>query len=145
MIRKTSETRPLSATVVNEYNDSQVNAYSTAYVNALHDINYYYSNSSTGLTITPTKDCLCEVVASFSTWGFGGGTVTAAITINNNPTTLYNYNGVGENGDSVARDITARALFKLTAGTTYSISSGLSNSGGQKNRMLIAKTIPLNE
>ena len=32
-IIKVSQTRPLSATVVNEYNDSQVNAYSTEYVN----------------------------------------------------------------------------------------------------------------
>lgn len=32
-IKKTSETRPLSATVVNEYNDSQENAYSCDYIN----------------------------------------------------------------------------------------------------------------
>lgn len=145
MIKKTSETTPVAATVVNQKNNSTTDAYSCGYVNALHDYNYYYSNSSTGLTITPTKDCLCEVIASFSTWGYGGGTVTAAITINNSPTTYYNYEAQGVNGDSVARDITARALFKLTAGTTYSISAGVSNSGGQKTRMLIAKTIPINE
>ena len=145
MIKKTSETTPTMASIVDGYSTSTQDGYSCGYVNALHDYNYYYSNSSTGLIITPTKDCLCEVVASFSTWGYGGGTVTAAITINNSPTTYYNYEAQGGNGDSIARDITARALFKLTAGTTYSISSGLSNSGGTKTRMLIAKTIPLNE
>jgi len=33
MIRKTSETRPLGATVVNAYDNSQINAYSTQYCN----------------------------------------------------------------------------------------------------------------
>ena len=32
MIRKTSETRPLTGTIVNSYNDSQVNAYSCKYI-----------------------------------------------------------------------------------------------------------------
>ena len=46
MIRKTSETRPLSATVVNEYNDSQVNAYSTEYVNDI--LEWKYLGTTTG-------------------------------------------------------------------------------------------------
>lgn len=33
MIKKTSETRPLGATVVNAYDNSQINAYSCAYSN----------------------------------------------------------------------------------------------------------------
>lgn len=103
---------------------------------------YYYTNSASSLEITPTYDCLCEVETTVSTWGYGGGETTVSITINNNPTTIFNYSGKGNEGNSVARDVSAKALFKLTANTTYTISRNLSNSGGTKSANIIAKIIP---
>ena len=48
-IKKTSETRPLTATVVNEYNDSQENAYSTEYVNnAINPLQIYGAETKIG-------------------------------------------------------------------------------------------------
>ena len=45
-IRKVSNTRPLSATVVSEYNNNQINAYSTNYINNIN--NHSTSETFTG-------------------------------------------------------------------------------------------------
>ena len=103
---------------------------------------YYYTNSENSLTFTPTYDCYCEVDATYTTWGYGGGTTTVSISITGTAQTIYNYNGIGNGGNSVARDVSARALFKLTAGTSYTISMGRANSGGAQSKRLLCKLIP---
>lgn len=102
---------------------------------------YYYTNNEDKLTFTTEYDCYCEVEATVSTWGFGGNSVTVSISCSN-ATTIYNYQGVGNGADVTARDVSAKALFKMEKGKSYTVTTSRNNQGGMQCKRLLCKLIP---
>lgn len=103
---------------------------------------YYYTNSADTLTFTPTEKCYCESTYIVTTWGYGGNNFTVSQSINNNPTTIFKYEGKGYGGNTISRDVTSKALYVLEANVQYTISTGISGGGGSSSKMIIAKLIP---
>ena len=120
----------------------QVGGESLEKYNISNQIKFYYTNTTT-LNLTPEKDCLCEVDGISTTWGYDGGQVTVSLQINNSPTTIFNYNGIANAGNTVARDVSCKAVYQLTGGVSYRINLVLNNSGGNKSNRIIAKTYNL--
>ena len=60
-IKKTSETRPLGATVVNAYDNSQINAYSTQYIDNINT--YSTTETNTGKKWIDGKDIYRKVIS----------------------------------------------------------------------------------
>lgn len=97
------------------------------------------------ISFTAPYDCYVKVVFIDSTWGYAGGTVTVGIEIKKgSPEIIYSRNGIGNNGDCIARDVTAVRLYKCKSGESYTFRRSLGNAGGEQSTIMTAELYPIN-
>ena len=105
MIRKTSETRPLTGTIVNAYNDSQVNAYSTEYVNKLEEWTQLTASGSTSITLPENYKEIRVIVINnaYQNWYIGTFTKDFLVTVGDKYYRIGHYTTSNDNSSCTIR------------------------------------------
>lgn len=104
-----------------------------------------FLSGDVSISFTAPYDCYAKVTFIDSTWGYDGGTVTVSINATvGSPEVIYSRNGIGNNGNTIARDITAVALYKCKSGESYTFKRGISNGGGEQATIMTAELYPIN-
>ena len=104
----------------NTYIDSSSIIHNKVLLSDMLDIKYITSGGWS-MNTTVDKDCYADVEFSFNGWCYGGGELAFKVKCSSGETILQQIARISGN-DTVPRRVTARSIFKLTAGNSYTFS-----------------------
>jgi len=142
MIKKTSETTPVAASVVNQRNNSTTDAYSCDYSNKAFGGTILWTNSSptssmsAGTTITLSSDDYDMLEIFYKVAADVDGVLSYKIFKGNNTRLTFGSIGVNAYGYNSMRELTYTSDTSYTAGTAYFQRTNTSNASTDNGRLI---------